>query len=141
MTDRYSKFVLTVIAAALVYLCVVMTAFPAVNAQGTRKAGEMITPPIEAVIVGWKLTEPLQIATTRPLPVQTERSDRRTGRSCVVIVGWERGRDVLLDRTTADRRTSAPAAEALAGCRVRKPSQLNWRKWPAAQPIDDTNRR
>jgi hypothetical protein len=89
MADRYTKFVLTVIAAALVYLCVVMTAFPAVNAQGTRKAGEMITPPIEAVIVGWKLTEPLQIATTRPLAVQTERSDGVADR--VVIVGWEEG--------------------------------------------------
>ncbi len=66
MIDRYTKIVLTVIAGALVYLCVVMTAFPAVQAQGTRKAGEMITTPIEAVIVGWKLTEPLQIATTRP---------------------------------------------------------------------------
>ena len=89
MADRYTKIVLTVIAGALVYLCVVMTAFPAVNAQGTRKAGEMITPPIEAVIVGWKLTEPLQIATTRPLPVQTERSDGVADR--VVIVGWEEG--------------------------------------------------
>ena len=39
MIDRYTKIVLTVIAGALVYLCVVMTAFPAVQAQGTRKAG------------------------------------------------------------------------------------------------------
>lgn len=89
MIDRYSKFILTVIAGALVYLCIVMTAFPAMSAQGTRKAGEMITPPIEAVIVGWKLTEPLQIATTRPLPVQTERSTGTADR--VVIVGWEEG--------------------------------------------------
>ena len=43
------------IAGALVYLCVVMTAFPAVQAQGTQRPGEMITTPIEAVIVGWKL--------------------------------------------------------------------------------------
>ena len=105
MTDRYTKFVLTVIAGALVYLCVVMTAFPAVNAQGTRKAGEMITPPIEAVIVGWKLTEPLQIATTRPLPVQTERSDGVADR--VVIVGWEEG--ATRDRTTP-MSTFVPAA-------------------------------
>ena len=89
MIDRYSKIVLTVIAGALVYLCVVMTAFPAVKAQGTRTAGEMIAPPIEAVIVGWKLTEPLPIATTRPLPVQTERASGTADR--VVIVGWEEG--------------------------------------------------
>jgi hypothetical protein len=85
--DRYSKIVLTIIAAALVYLCVVMTAFPAVQAQSTKRAGEMLNQPIEAVIVGWKLTEPLQIATTRPLPVQTERSGGAADR--VVIVGWE----------------------------------------------------
>ena len=87
--DRYSKIVLTVIAAALVYLCIVMTAFPAVQAQSTKRAGEMINQPIEAVIVGWKLTEPLQIATTRPLPVETERASGVADR--VVIVGWEEG--------------------------------------------------
>lgn len=85
--DRYTKTVLTVIAAALIYLCIVMTPFPAAHAQGTRRAGDMITTPIEAVIVGWKLTEPLQIATTRPLQVQTERSSGSADR--VVIVGWE----------------------------------------------------
>ena len=87
MIDRYSKLVLTVIAAALVYLCIVVTVFPAVQAQGTRQAGQIIDKPIEAVIVGWKLTDPLQITTTRPLPVQTERSSGAADR--VVIVGWE----------------------------------------------------
>ena len=95
--DRYTKSVLTVIACALVYLCVVMTPLSSVQAQGTRRAGEMITTPIEAVIVGWKLTEPLQIATTRPLPVQTERSTGAADR--VVIVGWE-------ENAARDRRTS-----------------------------------
>jgi hypothetical protein len=95
--DRYTKSVLTVIACALVYLCVVMTPFPALQAQGAKRAGEMITTPIEAVIVGWKLTEPLQIATSRPLPVQTERSTGAADR--VVIVGWEE--NAARDRTTA----------------------------------------
>ena len=98
MIDRYSKIVLTVIAAALVYLCVVMTAFPAVEAQTTRRAGEMINQPIEAVIVGWKLTEPLQIATNRPLPVQTERSTGAADR--MIIVGWE-------ENSSRDRALSA----------------------------------
>ena len=97
ITDRYTKLVLTVIACALVYLCVVMTPLPTVEAQGTRRAGEMINTPIEAVIVGWKLTEPLQIATSRPLPVQTERSTGAADR--VVIVGWEE--NAARDRTTA----------------------------------------
>jgi len=87
MTDRYTKIVLTVIAAALVYLCIVMTAFPSVQAQGTMRAGEMINKPIDAVIVGWKISEPVQIAATRPLVVQTERSTGAADR--MVIVGWE----------------------------------------------------
>jgi hypothetical protein len=87
MIDRYSKIVLTVIAGALVYLCVVMTAFPAVQAQSTTRAGEMINQPIEAVIVGWRVADPLTISASRPLPVQTERSTGTADR--VVIVGWE----------------------------------------------------
>jgi hypothetical protein len=87
MTDRYTKIVLTVIACALVYLCIVMTVFPAVQAQATQRPGEFTGRPIEAVIVGWKLTEPLQIAATRPLLVQTERSTGAADR--MVIVGWE----------------------------------------------------
>lgn len=87
MSDRYTKIVLTIIAGALVYLCVVMTAFPAVQAQVTQRPGEFTGRPIEAVIVGWKLTEPLQIATRTPIPVQTERSTGAADR--MVIVGWE----------------------------------------------------
>jgi len=87
MTDRYTKVVLTVIAGALVYLCIVMTAFPAVQAQTTQRPGEFTGRPIEAVIVGWKLTEPVQIATRAPIPVQTERSTGVADR--MVIVGWE----------------------------------------------------
>jgi hypothetical protein len=87
MTDRYTKIVLTVIAGALVYLCIVMTAFPTVQAQGTQRPGEFTGRPIEAVIVGWKLTEPMQIATKTPIPVQTERSTGQADR--MVIVGWE----------------------------------------------------
>ena len=89
LIDRYSKIVLTVIAGALVYLCVVMTAFPSVQAQTTRRAGEMITPPIEAVIVGWKADGALPIVAREPLRVQTERASGTADR--VVIVGWEEG--------------------------------------------------
>ena len=95
--DRYTKTVLTVIAGALIYLCVVMTPLPAAYAQGTRRAGEMIDKPIEAVIVGWKTNEPLPITTARPLPVQTERSTGSADR--VVIVGWEE--NSARDRTGA----------------------------------------
>ena len=87
MNDRYTKIVLTVIAGALVYICVVLTAFPAVQAQGTQRPGEFTGRPVEAVIVGWKITEPVQIATSRPIQVQTERSTGAADR--MVIVGWE----------------------------------------------------
>ena len=91
--DRYTKTVLTVIAAALVYLCVVLTPLPSAHAQGTQRAGEMITTPIETVIVGWKAQGSLPIYTPEPLRVQTERSTGSADR--VVIVGWEEnaGRD------------------------------------------------
>ena len=36
MIDRYTKFVLTVIAGALLYLAVIFTPLPAVNAQTPR---------------------------------------------------------------------------------------------------------
>jgi len=87
MTDRYTKIVLTVIAAALVYLCIVMTAFPAVEAQTTKRAGDMINEPIRAVIVGWSVAEPMPIVTPRPIQVQTERTAGTADR--VIVVGWE----------------------------------------------------
>jgi hypothetical protein len=98
MTDRYTKIVLTVIAGALVYLCVVMTAFPAVQAQ-TQRPGEFTGKPVETVIVGWRAADPVPVTAPRPLQtlvtdtvrvvgnVQTERSNGTADR--MVIVGWE----------------------------------------------------
>jgi hypothetical protein len=91
MTDRYTKTVLTIIAGALVYLCIVMTAFPVTHAQG--RAGEIATPG-QMVIVGWK-ADPLPVVAARPLPVAvpeplrvtTERSTNVADR--VIVVGWE----------------------------------------------------
>ena len=108
MNDRYTKTVLTVIATALVYLCVVLTPFPGVQAQGTLRPGEP-TGPLPVLIVGWRgaAGEALPISSARPVPVTvaepiqvrgsvpvtgrvtidkaTDRADR------VVIVGWEEG--------------------------------------------------
>ena len=88
MADRYTKVVLTIIAGALVYLCVVMTAFPAVQAQTTQRPGEFTGRPVETIVVGWK-TDALPIVARQPLQVQTERSTGRADR--MVIVGWEEG--------------------------------------------------
>jgi hypothetical protein len=110
MIDRYTKTVLTVIAGALIYLCVVMTAFPATHAQG--RAGEIATPG-QMVIVGWK-ADPLPVVAARPLPVAVPEplrvaTERGTGvADRVLIVGWEadatqqrQGRMLSINGTTA----------------------------------------
>ena len=86
MIDRYTKTVLTIIAGALIYLAIAITAFPAVSAQGTQRPGEP-SGPLEVVVVGWKPTNPLSIVSQQPIRVITERSAGMADR--VVVVGWE----------------------------------------------------
>jgi len=104
-TDRYLRGVLTVIACALVYLCVVLTPIPAVRAQA-RTPGEIVGP-AEMVIVGWKLAPGfgLPVQMTSPVTVtgdvrvsnelrvsgrvETEQAPRTAAR--VVLTGWEEG--------------------------------------------------
>ena len=72
-SDLYLRVVLTVIAAALVYLCVVFTPMPTVSAQrivGGRTPGEY-TGPAEVVIVDWRLPD------GATLPVHVMRGDVR----------------------------------------------------------------
>lgn len=101
MIDRYTKTVLTLIAGALLYLCIVMTAFPAAHAQSSLRPGEP-TGPGQVVVVGWRVTEPLPVAFQRPVPVitaneplritgtvATERSGGAADR--VILAGWEEG--------------------------------------------------
>ena len=102
MADRYTKVVLTVIAGALVYLCIVMTAFPSVQAQGSLRPGEP-TGPANVVVVGWRSDQPLPVAFQRPVPVVTAPNEplRITGSVTtertagladrVVVVGFEHG--------------------------------------------------
>ena len=86
MIDRYTKTVLTVIAGALIYLCIVTTAFPVVQAQTSKRPGES-TGPQDVVVVGWRPTAPLPIVATEPLRVTTEQKAGSTDR--VVLAGWE----------------------------------------------------
>lgn len=104
MIDRYTKIVLTLIACALVYLCVVFTPLPGIHAQQpTLRPGEP-SGPLEVLVVGWKplaglnsfpvsIVHPVQVTATQPLPivgtVTTERSSSMADR--VVVVGWEQG--------------------------------------------------
>jgi hypothetical protein len=86
MTDRYTKTILTVIAGALIYLCIVMTAFPAAQAQSSARPGEP-TGPQDVVVVGWRPTTPLPIVALEPVRVITEQKAGIPDR--VVLVGWE----------------------------------------------------
>ncbi|MEP6782593.1 MAG: hypothetical protein ABI983_02925 [Acidobacteriota bacterium] len=87
--DRYTKTVLTVIAGALVYLCIVMTAFPTVSAQQTAARPGDPTGPAQVVVVGWNPAAAIPITTAQPLHVVTERSTGLPDR--MVLVGWEEG--------------------------------------------------
>lgn len=102
--DWYLRAVLTVIAAALVYLCLVFTPMPSALAQGARTPGEM-TGPAETVIVGFRLAPdaalPVRVAGSVTVAgdvrvsndvrvsgrVQTEQVPRTSAR--VVLAGWE----------------------------------------------------
>ena len=96
MSDRYTKVVLTVIATALVYLCVVLTPLPSAHAQTAARPGDP-TGPGQMVIVGWRVppneTVPVTVRQTVPVSiadtvkVATERSSGRADR--VMIAGWE----------------------------------------------------
>ncbi len=100
MIDRYTKFILTVIAGALLYFAVIFTPLPRVSAQG--RAGEL-SGPLQVVVVGSRMPagETLPVSFQRPVPVTinepvtvtgkvtTERSSGAADR--VVLVGWEEG--------------------------------------------------
>jgi hypothetical protein len=97
VADKYTKTVLTVIALALVYLCIVNPPVAPAYAQSSARPGEP-TGPAQVVVVG--VREPLPVALQRPAEVDitnkavpivgsgtTERSGGNADR--VVLVGWE----------------------------------------------------
>ena len=116
MTDRYTKIMLTIIACALVYLCVVMTPSPIAHAQSSARPGEQ-TGPEQVVIVG--TTGAVPVSFPAPVPVvngpqpfringsvTTERSGNVADR--VVLVGWEQDSTVEKPRPKSFR--SLPVA-------------------------------
>lgn len=93
--DATVKGLLATIAAALVYLCVVLTPMPAAQAQtvyGARTPGEP-TGPAEVVIVGWRSPGsqalPVQVVGQVSVGgvVETRQAPRSVDR--VVLAGWE----------------------------------------------------
>jgi hypothetical protein len=120
-SDRYVKMVLTVIAAALVYLCVLATPLPVVDAQTAKRPGDP-TGPAEVVVIGWRAPASHIVPVTTPAPlrvdvlntvrvqgqVTTERSAGRADR--VVLVGWEEVAD--RDRSGVLRPLDSTAGRA-----------------------------
>ena len=102
MNDRYTKTVLTVIAGALIYLCVIFTPLPGVSAQAPSKVPGVSSGPTDVVIVGWRapdnaafpvsIQHQVRVSATEPLPIRgsvtTERSESGLA-DRVVVVGWE----------------------------------------------------
>ena len=71
--DRYTKTLLTIIAAALVYIAAMLSGE---RAQAQSNAGEVSTRPQRVVVVGWEIQPralPVAIeSVTRPLPVAVQ---------------------------------------------------------------------
>ena len=100
MTDRYIKTMLTIIASALLYLCIVMTPLPRVNAQTPSKTPGVSSGPMEVIVVGYDAQAPMPVAVSglvevtasNPLRitghVTTAKSSERADR--VILVGWEK---------------------------------------------------
>jgi hypothetical protein len=95
--DRYTKVALTVIAAALVYLCLALTPLSVLRAQTTQRPGEGMGP-VQVVVIGWRapagevvpvaIDQAVQVAGIVQVKgqVATEPVERA---SRVVIAGYE----------------------------------------------------
>jgi hypothetical protein len=103
--DFYLRAVLTVIAGALIYLCVVLTPLPAASAQVGQVVGAPVpgvsTGPGEMVIVGWRVPETIPVTVARGEVRVANDELRVTGRvqteqvpnsiSRTALAGWEEG--------------------------------------------------
>jgi hypothetical protein len=142
MIDRYTRIVLTVIAACLVYLCLVLSkagtplAAQATQAppQGAVRPG-LATGPAEVVIVGWRndaadIAFPVAVRNTVTTIPAVEGATR------VVVAGWEDSRrgvvrlsqdaGVPVDPSAGGR----PARVVLAG------SEASPGSWRQRVPVD-----
>ncbi len=110
MLDRYTRVVLTVIAACLVYLCLVFSPVGApLSAQqvvpqqppaGALRPG-MGTGPAEVVVVGFRLSQddpPLPVAVRNTVTTQPSMESPTR----VVVAGWEDRRTNALVRLAPD---------------------------------------
>ena len=121
MNDRYTRVVLTIIAACLIYLCLaVSNVGTPLGAQqaGTPPPGAsrpgLSTGPAEVVVVGWRNAgdeEPMPVTVRNIVTVQpTQDTTTR-----VVVTGWEDRRTNSVVRLAPDAGlpvTQEPAAAA-----------------------------
>ena len=77
-TDRYTKLMLTIIAGALLYLCIVLTPLPAVQAQAPPlRPGQISSEPLPVVITGWQAAgQAMPVTFQRPVPVTVNNDVR-----------------------------------------------------------------
>ena len=86
-TDSYSRIILGVIAASLLYLCVILTPGVRVSAQTmTQRPGEL-TGPGEVVVVGWRLDQPIPVSVQGPVSISWPQAGEVPLR--VVVSGFE----------------------------------------------------
>lgn len=108
MLDRYTRVMLTVIAACLVYLCLVFSPIgaplSAQQAQQQPPAGAprpgMGTGPAEVVVVGFRLAEEEALPVAVRNTVTTQPSQDNPTR--IVVAGWEDRRTNTLVRLAPD---------------------------------------
>jgi hypothetical protein len=100
MNDRYIKTMLTIIAGALLYLCIVMTPLAGVSAQTPSKTPGVSSGPMEVVVVGYNAQSPMPVAVSGLVEVTAATPLRITGQVSttkgsdradrVILVGWEK---------------------------------------------------
>ena len=119
MSDRYTKIVLTIIAIALVYLCIVVTPFTTVSAQTALRPGDP-TGPGQVVIVGWHTSDVAPVAFQQPVRITATEPLRVTG-----SVATERSTGAA-DRVVGSRRLlllQRPGARAASLANGRRDGQ------------------
>jgi hypothetical protein len=144
MVDRYTRVVLTVIAACLLYLCLVLSRVGTpLSAQGVPQQGAerpgLGTGPAEVVIVGWRsgaadFALPVAVRNTVTTQASTESATR------VVLAGWEdarRGTIRLVPESGLPVDTTAAARPTRVVLAGTEPSPGNWRQRVPVDPSKD----
>jgi hypothetical protein len=151
MFDRYTRVVLTIIAACLVYLCLVvsrvgtpLSAQQAQPPQGAVRPG-MGTGPAEVVVVGFRLSPdetPLGVVVRNTVTTQPS-ADNATR---VVVAGWEDSRLNRVVRLTPEgglpvdaAGSTRPAKMVLVGTETM--SGVTWEKRVPVEPPREATKR